>query len=135
MLIAADMDTGECLEMDRFNNLDWPFQKGRIKAFVEKWDALLVMDETGGRRRRMRPRRGAGSARKPLAAGPRPCDNRHSRLFAARRGRTGAGEISIRNGDRSTSRCSLGIPMLIYQLVPYRPTRPIKNKLFRPRSV
>lgn len=41
------MDTGECLEMDRFNNLDWPFQKGRIKAFVEKWDALLVMDATG----------------------------------------------------------------------------------------
>ena len=47
VLIAVDMDTGECLEMDRFNNLDWPFQKERIKAFVRKWDAQLVMDATG----------------------------------------------------------------------------------------
>ena len=47
VLTAIDMDTGECLEMDRFNNLDWPFQKERIKAFVRKWDAQLVMDATG----------------------------------------------------------------------------------------
>lgn len=47
VLIAADMDTGECLAMDRFNNLDWPFQKERIRDFVTKWDALLVMDATG----------------------------------------------------------------------------------------
>jgi hypothetical protein len=47
VLIAADMDTGECLAMDRFNNLDWPFQKDRIREFVRKWDALLVMDATG----------------------------------------------------------------------------------------
>lgn len=47
VLIAVDMDTGECLAMDRFNNLDWPFQKDRIRDFVRKWDALLVMDATG----------------------------------------------------------------------------------------
>jgi len=47
VLIAVDAKTGMCLEMERFNQLDWPLQKERIREFVRKWNALLVMDATG----------------------------------------------------------------------------------------
>ena len=47
VLIAVDAKTGLCLEMERFNQLDWPLQKERIAAFVRRWNALLVMDATG----------------------------------------------------------------------------------------
>ena len=47
VLIAMDAKTGLCLEMERFNQLDWPLQKERIAAFVRRWNALLVMDATG----------------------------------------------------------------------------------------
>jgi len=47
VLIAMDAKTGLCLEMERFNQLDWPIQKERIAAFVRRWNALLVMDATG----------------------------------------------------------------------------------------
>ena len=47
VLIAMDAKTGLCLEMDRFNQLDWPLQKERIAGFVRRWNALLVMDATG----------------------------------------------------------------------------------------
>jgi len=45
--IAMDAKTGRCLEMDRFNQLDWPVQRERIAAFVKRWQARLVMDATG----------------------------------------------------------------------------------------
>lgn len=47
VLIAIDAKTGLCLEMERFNQLDWPLQKERIAGFVRRWNALLVMDATG----------------------------------------------------------------------------------------
>jgi hypothetical protein len=45
--IAIDAKTGLCLEMERFNQLDWPVQRERIAAFVKRWQARLVMDATG----------------------------------------------------------------------------------------
>lgn len=47
VLIAMDAKTGLCLEMERFNQLDWPLQKERIAGFVRRWNACLVMDATG----------------------------------------------------------------------------------------
>lgn len=45
--IAMDRTTGACLDMQRFNQLDWPIQKERIVAFNQKWPGLLVLDATG----------------------------------------------------------------------------------------
>ena len=45
--IAIDAKTGLCLEMERFNQLDWPVQRERIAGFVKRWQARLVMDATG----------------------------------------------------------------------------------------
>ena len=47
VLIAMDRTTGACVDMERFNRLDWPIQKERILAFCRKWRGLLVMDATG----------------------------------------------------------------------------------------
>jgi hypothetical protein len=49
VLIAMDRRTGACVDMDRFQRLDWPIQKDRILAFCRKWRGLLVMDATGSR--------------------------------------------------------------------------------------
>ncbi len=45
--IAMDAKTGRCLEMERFNQLDWPVQRDRIAGFVKRWNGRLVMDATG----------------------------------------------------------------------------------------
>ena len=47
--VALDPATGRCLEMERFNMLDWPVQRARITGFVRSWgpEARLVMDATG----------------------------------------------------------------------------------------
>ena len=42
-----DRKSGHCLEMERFNHLDWPIQKERIVAFTRKHSGLLVLDATG----------------------------------------------------------------------------------------
>ena len=42
-----DRKTGQCVDMERFQRLDWPIQKERILAFCKKWSGLLVMDATG----------------------------------------------------------------------------------------
>ncbi|HMP89712.1 MAG TPA: terminase family protein [Kiritimatiellia bacterium] len=47
VLIAMDRKTGHCLDMERFNHLDWPIQKERIVNFYRKFNGLLVMDATG----------------------------------------------------------------------------------------
>lgn len=47
VLIAMDRRTGACVDMDRFQRLDWPIQKERILAFCRKWRGLLVMDASG----------------------------------------------------------------------------------------
>jgi hypothetical protein len=47
VLVAMDAETGACLDMDRFNQLDWTIQKERIIAFCRRWRGRLVMDATG----------------------------------------------------------------------------------------
>jgi len=47
VLIAMDRKTGHCLDIERFNHLDWPIQKERIITFYRKFNGLLVMDATG----------------------------------------------------------------------------------------
>ena len=47
VLIAMDAATGGCLAMDRFNQIDWPFQQQRIKEFCQKWKGMLILDATG----------------------------------------------------------------------------------------
>ena len=47
VLVAMDAETGVCLEMDRFNQLDWPVQKERIVAFARRWRGRVFMDATG----------------------------------------------------------------------------------------
>ena len=47
VLIAMDRKTGHCLDMERFNHLDWPIQKERIVNFYRRYNGLLVMDATG----------------------------------------------------------------------------------------
>jgi phage FluMu gp28-like protein len=47
VLIAMDAATGGCLEIERFNQIDWPFQQQRIKDFCQKWKGMLMLDATG----------------------------------------------------------------------------------------
>lgn len=47
VLISMDRKTGACLEMERFNHLDWPIQKERIVGFYRRRPGLLVLDATG----------------------------------------------------------------------------------------
>ena len=47
VLIAMDRGTGDCLDFERFNKLNWPVQKDRILAFCRKWRGTLVLDATG----------------------------------------------------------------------------------------
>jgi hypothetical protein len=47
VLIAMDATTGGCLEIERFNHLDWPVQQKRIIEFTKKWRGVLTMDATG----------------------------------------------------------------------------------------
>lgn len=47
VLIAMDRKSGACLDMERFNRLDWPIQKERVVEFWKKWRGLLVIDATG----------------------------------------------------------------------------------------
>jgi hypothetical protein len=47
VLIAMDLKTGRCFEMERFNQLNWPVQKDRILSFARKWLGRLILDATG----------------------------------------------------------------------------------------
>ena len=47
VLIAMNSRNGRCLEIERFNQLDWPVQKDRILAFARKWRGRLILDATG----------------------------------------------------------------------------------------
>ncbi len=57
VLIAMDRHTGMCLDMDRFNHLDWPVQKDRILSFCRQHRGRLVLDATGAGTGAQRPRR------------------------------------------------------------------------------
>lgn len=46
-LIAMDEATGRCFAKEKFNRLDWPFQKGRILDFCRRHGGTLIMDATG----------------------------------------------------------------------------------------
>ena len=47
VLVALDLSTGMAFDMARFNQISWPIQKERIRAFGNKWRAPLVIDATG----------------------------------------------------------------------------------------
>jgi hypothetical protein len=47
VLVAMDAATGVCLDMERFNHLDWPIQKERIVSFARRWRGRILMDATG----------------------------------------------------------------------------------------
>ena len=47
VLVAMDLSTGMAFDMDRFNQMSWPVQKERIRAFGNKWRAPLILDATG----------------------------------------------------------------------------------------
>ncbi len=47
VLVAMDAESGVCLAMDRFNQLDWPIQKERILAFARQWRGRVYLDATG----------------------------------------------------------------------------------------
>lgn len=44
VLVAMDAMTGACVGMDRFNLIDWPLQKKRIKEFVKEWGGVAWME-------------------------------------------------------------------------------------------
>jgi len=46
VLVALD-DTGHVRGFERFNQLDWGFQKSRIKSFAKRYSGLMVIDSTG----------------------------------------------------------------------------------------
>jgi len=47
VLVAMNAATGECLAWERFNQLDWPIQKERIRAFANQWRGRVLLDATG----------------------------------------------------------------------------------------
>lgn len=48
VIIVIDEDTHEVVYKDRFNQIDWVLQKGRIKAAWEKWNkGQVIIDSTG----------------------------------------------------------------------------------------
>jgi len=48
VIMIAEKSTNKVVWMDRFNKIDWGFQKGRIKSTYEKWNRpTVIMDSTG----------------------------------------------------------------------------------------
>jgi len=47
VLIAMDAESGRCIAMERFNQLDWPIQKERIVSFSRRWRGRVILDATG----------------------------------------------------------------------------------------
>ena len=47
VLIGLNADTGGMCHFDRFNKIDWPFQKARITATANRLNANVQIDSTG----------------------------------------------------------------------------------------
>jgi hypothetical protein len=47
VLVAMNQRTGRCIDMERFNQLNWPIQKDRILNFARKWQGRIIIDATG----------------------------------------------------------------------------------------
>ena len=45
VIVALDMDTGIVLEIDRFNQIDWTLQRGRLQAMYNRYKPLSVLAE------------------------------------------------------------------------------------------
>ena len=45
--IIIDSSTGHVVAFDRFNKLEWPLQRERLKTLVQKYKARLIIDSTG----------------------------------------------------------------------------------------
>lgn len=44
--VALDADTGEVVEVDRFNQISWRLQRGRVAAMAERLNPTLILVET-----------------------------------------------------------------------------------------
>ena len=44
--IAIDTDTHKVLEIDRFNQIDWTLQRGRLTAMYERWKPVIIYAES-----------------------------------------------------------------------------------------
>lgn len=48
VLSVIDLMSGQFVAVDRFNKIDWPYQKGRIAALAQKYNgAVILIDSTG----------------------------------------------------------------------------------------
>jgi phage FluMu gp28-like protein len=45
VIVALDYDTGAVLEIDRFNQIDWTLQRGRLKAMFDRWKPSAILAE------------------------------------------------------------------------------------------
>ncbi len=109
VLIAMDAKTGRCLEIERFNQLDWPLQKERIAGFVKRWNALLVMDATGvgdpvyDDLRRVLPRvegfKITAQTKRELVQGLMVAVEQRRVLWPAGKSAVGNGQSAIGNGE------------------------------------
>jgi hypothetical protein len=46
VLIAMEANSGKCLDISRFKNLDWPHQKVHVVSFVRKWRGKLCINKS-----------------------------------------------------------------------------------------
>lgn len=46
VLTVLDRDTRQMVSLDRFNQVNWSLQRGRLKALCEKWNPIIVVAES-----------------------------------------------------------------------------------------
>ena len=46
VMVVLDAERRRVVDMDRFNRLDWAFQRGRVKALADKWGVSLIVAES-----------------------------------------------------------------------------------------
>jgi hypothetical protein len=46
VIVALDRTTCKMVDMDRFNQIDWQLQRGRVKAMADKWRARTILAES-----------------------------------------------------------------------------------------
>lgn len=45
VLVVLDVDTGEVVDYDRFNQIDWHFQRARLRGLWERWRCTSILAE------------------------------------------------------------------------------------------
>lgn len=46
VMVVIDADTRRVVDMDRFNQIDWAIQRGRVKAMTERWGVTDILAES-----------------------------------------------------------------------------------------